>query len=56
MKVQYDVDKEDDVHNAIDDEKRDLIHGFVFEGGVVGNRDRGVKGQGQNDPIPHCLE
>jgi hypothetical protein len=44
VKVQNNVDKEDDVHNAVYDKKGDLVHGFVFEGGVVGNRDRCVKG------------
>jgi hypothetical protein len=56
VKVQNNINEKHDIHNAVNDQKRDLIHGLVFERGVIRDCDGGVKGQNQNEPIPDGLE
>lgn len=56
VEIEDNVDKEDDVNDTVDDEKRNLVHGFVFKGGVIGDRHSCVKSQKQDDPVPNGFE
>lgn len=37
VEIEDNVDKEDDVNDIVDDEKWNLVYGFVFKGGVIGD-------------------
>lgn len=56
VKIQYDVDEENDIDYCVDDEEENVLAGFVLEGDVVRYHYRGVKGQTQDYPVPDGLE
>lgn len=56
VKVQYDVDEENDIDDGVDDQEKNVLAGFVFEGDVVRYHNRGVKSQTKYNPVPNGLE
>ena len=55
MEVEHDVHQEDDVHNAVHHQPRDVVL-LGLEGHVVGHHDGGVEGEDEDDPVPGGLE
>jgi len=56
VKVEDDVDEENDVDDGVDDEERHVFRRLVLEGDVVGDHDGRVEGQTQYDPVPDGFE
>ena len=56
MEVQDDIDEEDDVHDAVDDQQRDVVHCLILEGDIEGDHDCCVKGEDEDDPVPGGFE
>ena len=56
VEVEHDVHKEDNIYHTVNHKQRQLIHGFDFEGCVVGHHHSRIEGQGQDDPVPYSLE
>ena len=56
MEVEYDIDEENDVDDAIDDQQRHGVLRLVAEGDVEGDHDGRVEGEDQDHPVPRRLE
>ena len=56
VKVQHDVDEEDDVDDGVDDEERHVFRRLVLERDVVRHHDGRVEGQAKDDPVPDGFE
>ena len=56
VKVQHDVDEEDDVDDGVDDEQRHVLRRLVLERDVVRHHDGRVEGQAEDDPVPDGFE
>ena len=56
VKIEYDVNEEDHVHDAVCDQQRYVVHSLAFEGHVERNHDCSVEGEDKYDPIPGGLE
>jgi len=56
MEIQEDVDEEDYVNDAVDDQNGNVVHRLSLEGGVEGDHDGRVEGQHEDQPVPHGLE
>jgi len=54
--VEEDVDKEDNVDDAVCDELRDVVDGLAVERRVVRHHDRRVVGQHEDEPVPRAPE
>ena len=52
VKIEYDVDKEDDVDDRVDDQQTDVLRRLVLEGHVVGHHNGRVEGEAKDDPVP----
>ena len=44
VKIEHDVNEEDYIDDAVDDEYGDVVHGLALEGSVVGHHDGSVEG------------
>ncbi len=56
VKVEDNVNEEDDVDDAVDDEQRHVVHRFALEGDVVWHHDGRVESEHEDDPVPRRLE
>lgn len=56
MKIEDDIDKEDDIDDGVDHQEGDILRSLVLEGHVVGHHDGRVEGQTEDDPVPQGLE
>ena len=56
MKVEYNVNKKDDVYDGVYHKEWNVFWGFIFQRHIVGNHDGGVEGETKNDPVPNGLE
>jgi len=54
--VEEDVDKEDDVDDAVDGKLTDVVDGLSLERRVVRHHDSRVVGQHQDQPVPRAPE
>ena len=43
VKIQNNIDKENNVNNTINNEQRNIVQGFTLECGMVGNEQRRIK-------------
>ena len=55
VEVENNVHQEDDVHNAVHHQPRDVVL-FGLEGHVVGHHDGGVEGENEDHPVPGGLK
>ena len=56
MKVEDNVDEEDDVHDRVDHQKAHIFRCLILKGHVVGHHDCRVERQTQDDPVPQGFE
>lgn len=56
VKIEYDVDKEDDVDDRIDHQQTNVFRRLILKGNVVGHHDGRVEGEAQDDPVPQGLK
>lgn len=56
MKVEYNVNEEDHVDNAVNHQEDDIIDGFAAKGRIEWHHHGGVAGEEEDHPIPCRLE
>ena len=56
MKVEHNVEREDDVDYAVGDEYGHVVHRLRLEGHIVWHEESGVDGEQQYEPVPDVLE
>jgi hypothetical protein len=56
VKVEHDVEEENDVDNRVDDEQWDVVHRLRLECHVEGHEHGRVECEKQDDPVPHRFE
>ena len=56
MAVEEDVDKEDDVDDAVGGQLTDVVDGLAAERGVVRHPDGRVVGEHEDEPVPGAAE
>jgi len=56
VKVEDDVNEEDDVDDGVHHQEGHVLRGLVLECNVVGHHDGRVEGEAEDDPIPDRFE
>ncbi len=55
MKVQHNINKEDDIHHAVQYQPHQIVL-FGLKGHIVGYQDGRVEGENKDDPVPSGLK